>query len=213
MQVLVDNGDAIFYGNGIIAKELPQNNHKKFKSETLNLGSAALAIGTITGTSFCVNAFINIPFTTSEAFNAGNVFTAQLSNLSGSFANPINIGTLSGTNAGIINASIPTGTVIGSGYRIRVISSNLPITGTDNGINLTVNDCTPLTIIKSITSGNWDSTTTWDLGRIPQAGDVVIIDQNHEITLNGTGNAKRIEYQGMGKLKLNSVTSFLNSGL
>ena len=213
LQVLVDNGDAIFYGNGIIAKELPQNNHKKFKSETLNLGSAALAIGTITGTSFCVNAFINIPFTTSEAFNAGNVFTAQLSNLSGSFANPINIGTLSGTNAGIINASIPTGTVIGSGYRIRVISSNLPITGTDNGINLTINDCTPLTIIKSITSGNWDSTTTWDLGRIPQAGDVVIIDQNHEITLNGTGNAKRIEYQGMGKLKLNSVTSFLNSGL
>ena len=113
VQVLVDNGDAIFYGNGVIAKELPQNNHKKFRSELINLGTESL----------------------------------------------------------------------------------------------------PLVTIKSITTGNWEATTTWNLGRIPQAGDLVIIDQNHEVSLNGTGNANKVEYQGTGKLKLNSTTSALNTGL
>ena len=113
VQVLVDNGDAIFYGNGVIAKDLPQNNHKKFRSELINLGTESL----------------------------------------------------------------------------------------------------PLVTIKSITTGNWEATTTWNLGRIPQAGDLVIIDQNHEVSLNGTGNANKVEYQGTGKLKLNSTTSALNTGL
>ncbi len=213
LQVLVDNGDAIFYGNGIIAKDLPQNNHKKFRSETINLGTESLLIGSISGTSFCENASISIPFTTTETFNTGNVFTAQLSNSTGSFANPVSIGTLTGTSAGTIVGTIPTVTATGSGYRIRVVSSNLAIVSKDNGVNLTINNCTPLATIKSITTGNWESTSTWDLGRVPQAGDLVIIDQNHEVTLNGTGTAKRIEYQGTGKLKLSSIASILNTGL
>ena len=213
LQVSVDNGDAIFYGNGVIAKDLPQKNHKKFRSELINLGGAAIAISTISGTNFCENAQINIPFTTSETFNSGNVFTAQLSDASGSFANAVSIGTLSGTVSGTINAIIPTGTASGSGYRVRIISSNSAIVGADNGTNLTINNCTPTATIKSITTGIWESTTTWDLGRIPQAGDLVIIDQNHEVTLNGNGIAKKIEYQGTGKLKLNSALSTLNTGL
>jgi hypothetical protein len=213
LQVLVDNGDAIFYGNGVIAKDLPQNNHKKFRSELINLGNSAIAISTIAGTSFCENAPINIPFTSSETFNAGNIFTAQLSDLNGSFANPVVLGTLTGTSAGTISGTIPMSTIAGSGYRIRVISSNLLIVGADNGINLTINNCTPLVTIKSITTGNWETSTTWDLGRIPQAGDLVIIDQSHEVTLNGTGTVKKIEYQGTGKIKLSSALSILKTGL
>jgi YDG domain len=213
LQVLVDNGDAIFYGNGIIAKDLPQNNHKKFRSELINLGNSAIAIGTISGTSFCENASINIPFTSSETFNSGNIFTAQLSNAMGSFANPVVLGTLTGTSAGTISGTIPMNTVVGNGYRIRVVSSNFSIVGSDNGINLTINNCTLLATIKSIQTGNWESTTTWDLGRIPQAGDLVIIDQNHEITLNGNGSAKKIEYQGTGKIRFNSPSITLNTGL
>lgn len=156
-QVLVDNGDAVFYGDGTIAKELPQNNHKKFRSELINLGSAAIAIGTLAGTSFCENAPINVPFTTTETFNLGNIFTAQLSDASGSFANSVSIGTLTGTVAGTINATIPAGTFSGSGYRIRVVSINLIISGADNGTNLTINNCKPLVTIKSIISGIWES--------------------------------------------------------
>jgi YDG domain len=113
LQVLVDNGDAVFYRNGVIAKELPQNNHKKFRSEFISLGTEILPLGTI----------------------------------------------------------------------------------------------------KSIKTGDWEDVSTWDLGRIPQSGDLVIIDQNHEVTLNGNGFVKKIEYQGTGKLKLNSPTSILSIGL
>lgn len=80
-----------------------------------------------------------MPFTIVGTYNGGNVFTAQLSNTSGSFASPTNIGTLTQTTAGTISATIPSGASTGSGYRIRVVSSNPSVTGTDNGSNLTIN--------------------------------------------------------------------------
>lgn len=39
IQVLVDNGDNIFYNDGTIAKELAQPNYKKFRSERITLGN------------------------------------------------------------------------------------------------------------------------------------------------------------------------------
>jgi hypothetical protein len=50
----------------------------------------------------------------------------------------VNIGTLNSTTSGTINATIPGGTAMGSGYRIRVISSAPATTGTDNGSNIAV---------------------------------------------------------------------------
>ena len=37
IQLLVDNGDANYYADGVSAKDLPQNNHKKFRSEQIIL--------------------------------------------------------------------------------------------------------------------------------------------------------------------------------
>lgn len=42
IQVLVDNGDNVFYNDGTIAKELGQPNYKKFRSERIALGNAPL---------------------------------------------------------------------------------------------------------------------------------------------------------------------------
>ena len=67
-------------------------------------------------------------------------------------------------------------------------------------------------VVISIASGNWESNSTWDINRVPQIGDIVIIDQNHIVTLNSQGNAKNIEYRGNGQLKLNSTNSKLNIG-
>ena len=85
-----------------------------------------------------VGANVSVSFS-APGFNAGNVFTAQLSDATGSFANPVNIGTLLGNTSGLILATIPAGIATGSGYRIRVISSNPVVTGTDNGLNLIIN--------------------------------------------------------------------------
>jgi hypothetical protein len=67
-------------------------------------------------------------------------------------------------------------------------------------------------VVISIASGNWEINSTWDVNRVPQIGDIVIIDQNHIVTLNGVGNAKNIEYRGTGQLKFNSTSSKLNIG-
>ncbi len=108
---------------------------------TITAGSSLTTITTsaISPTSYCQGAAVSVPFTTNGPANAGNVFTAQLSNAAGSFASPVNIGTLNSTSAGTIMATIPAGTIAGNGYRIRVVSSNPMVTGSDNGVNITVN--------------------------------------------------------------------------
>lgn len=42
IELLVDNGDAVFYNDGVIAKELPQNNWKKFRREIVTLGEVVV---------------------------------------------------------------------------------------------------------------------------------------------------------------------------
>ena len=102
------------------------------------------APGAVTGTgpiapaSYCAGAAISIPYAITGPFVSGNVFTAQLSNASGSFASPVTIGSVSGTAAGTISGIIPAATATGAGYRVRVISSNPASTGPDNGAHLTI---------------------------------------------------------------------------
>jgi len=105
--------------------------------------SNSITTSAIAGSPFCVTAstgaVVNVPFTSVGTFNAGNIYTAQLSDATGGFASPTNIGTLSSTtNSGTINATIPSGTTGGNGYRIRVISNNPVVTGSDNGSDLIV---------------------------------------------------------------------------
>jgi gliding motility-associated-like protein len=99
-----------------------------------------ITTGTITGSPFCACSTVNVPFTSTGTFTAGNIYTAQLSDATGSFAAPTSIGTLASTaNTGAITATIPCGTPSGTGYRIRVISSAPAAVGSDNGVNITIN--------------------------------------------------------------------------
>lgn len=102
--------------------------------------TAASAISPLSyNISSAVGASITVPFTTTGIFVPGNVFTAQLSDASGSFATPINLGTLTSRTAGTITGSIPAGTPSGTGYRVRVISSTPYQTATPNVSNITIN--------------------------------------------------------------------------
>lgn len=85
---------------------------------------------------------LNVSFNAVGTFAAGNIFTAQLSDASGSFGSPTSIGTLTSSTSGAqtIPATIPTSVPAGNGYRIRVVSSSPSlISTTDNGTNLVVN--------------------------------------------------------------------------
>lgn len=85
-------------------------------------------IGALPSTGWCRNTALSVPFTAVGAYNAGNIFTAQLSDNNGNFNSPITLGTLSGTASGNISATIPNSVPLGNGYQIRVISSNPSIT-------------------------------------------------------------------------------------
>ncbi len=118
---------------------------------------ATIGTGAITTTTYCSNNTVNIsvPFTVTGTVNAGNVYTAQLSDNSGSFASPTAIGTLSSTSTGTlsISATIPSGLPAGSGYRIRVDASNPATVGTDNGMNLTIAPPPTITVTPSPANG------------------------------------------------------------
>jgi hypothetical protein len=96
----------------------------------------------ISGSPFLVSTSANVQvavnFTSTAVFTGGNTFKAQLSDATGSFATPVEIGTLNGSTLGTINAVIPNSTSAGTGYRIRVVSTDPAITGSDNGANLSV---------------------------------------------------------------------------
>ncbi len=95
-----------------------------------------LNTNTISTTNLCVGQTLNVNYTGDGPANAGNIFTAQLSNSAGSFTSPVSIGTLTSVaSSGTISCTIPTGT--GTGYRIRIVSSNPVVIGSDNGVNLT----------------------------------------------------------------------------
>ncbi len=92
------------------------------------------------GSSVALNYAKTGVFNAGGFFQAGNIFRAQLSDATGSFANPVNIGQVNSTQSGIINATIPANTPLGTGYRIRVVSTNPAFTGTDNGFDIIIGE-------------------------------------------------------------------------
>lgn len=99
-----------------------------------------ITTGPLTSNALCAGGQLSINYSASGVYNGTNTFLAQLSNAAGSFAAPINIGIITSNNlSGTIDATIPTNTLAGSGYRIRVISSNLATIGSDNGTDITIN--------------------------------------------------------------------------
>ncbi len=87
----------------------------------------------------CQGQSLAIPFTINEPVNAGNVFTAQLSDANGNFGNPTNIGTINSVTEGEINATIPLSAAAGTGYRIRILSSNPVQIGSVSPNNIIIN--------------------------------------------------------------------------
>jgi len=154
-----------------------------------------ITTGNLNQTTLCACNTYALSFTGSGAFLGGNVFTAELSNAAGSFASPVSIGTLSSTaNIGTITVTVPCNTPNGTGYRMRVVSSNPATTGTDNGTNLNISSnpaaptlagstpaalCDPggtvqLTATSTGNSINWYSAPTGGnyLGNTPSGGNL-----------------------------------------
>ena len=77
-------------------------------------------ITSITPAQVCAGSTVSVAFNTSGTFNAGNQFTAQLSDAAGSFAVPIATATGAGSP---ITLTVPAGTATGT-YKVRVVSTS-----------------------------------------------------------------------------------------
>jgi uncharacterized delta-60 repeat protein len=129
----------------------------------VRIQAADRSISTVFSSSICQGSTISVPYTAMNSFASDNVFTAQLSDASGSFTNPVTIGSVTAKNSGTISATVPANTSVGSGYRIRVVSSNPVFTGTDNGTNLAANARTSSSSNRTVCSTalpyTWDGLT------------------------------------------------------
>ncbi len=152
----------------VVAQSLISGTTVTSNEVEVSVSTVDLLTGTITPSAFYFSpsapaANITVPFTTTSTFGSGNTFTAQLSDAAGSFANPINIGTTTGTGSGSIAATIPSSTAAGTGYRIRVVANNPAVNGTNNGTDLLIdqfnNNITPATA-QSYTVGGTGTTLT-----------------------------------------------------
>lgn len=134
-----------------------------------------ITTGTISGSSFCACGTVNVPFTSIGVFTAGNIYTAELSDASGSFASPVIIGTLVSTsNFDSVSCVIPCGTTSGAGYLFRVTSSTPVFTGTDNGLGISINaSVIPSVSIAAVASGIICTDTTVIFTATPTNGGAV----------------------------------------
>ena len=102
-------------------------------------------------------ALINISFNIYDTFTS-NTFTVYLSDASGSFTSETAIGNLVSDVAGTIEGTIPVGTISGTGYKIRVKSSN-PVNESEvsNSFEIVLDNDAPTVVISSSESTNTSS--------------------------------------------------------
>lgn len=110
---------------------------------------------TVAPETFCSRSTITVSFIATGAFNAGNIFAAELSDSSGGFAMPKVIGRDTSTVSGVMHIVVPDSLKSGRAYRIRVVSSSPAITGTNNGVNLVINPSPVITDASAIPNTLW----------------------------------------------------------
>ena len=81
--------------------------------------------------SICAGQSFKVVFNPNDAtvYTSGNVFSISLSDAFGNFVSPLTIGFINAVSADTITANIPANLASGTGYKLRIASSNPPRTG------------------------------------------------------------------------------------
>lgn len=93
----------------------------------------------VANAEYCAGETATVNFNTVGSFTGTNVFTAQLSDANGDFTSATDIGSITSGITAPITVTFPANTPQGSGYRIRVNSTESPSTGVANVTDITIN--------------------------------------------------------------------------
>ena len=160
-------------------------------------------------TAFCQNETLSLSYTVTGTFNSPNTFTAQLSDKNGSFTSPTTIGTSNSTSSGSISCTIPSTIEGGSAYRIRIVSSNPLVTGSDNGTNIIIHQTPQPVITGSASSCVSEQTTSYSVPQVTGHTYSWTPTIKGNIIGSQTGNAINVRWnvQGTDTLKLRQTNS------
>jgi hypothetical protein len=90
---------------------------------------AQITVEPMAPVSICGSPSLPVMFSTPDVFDPSNVFTVELSDLTGSFASPVVIGSVPDVGAGSVPCTFPVGIYPGNSWSIRVVASNPPQVG------------------------------------------------------------------------------------
>lgn len=166
----------------------------------------------ITESSFCQGDSIDVAFKASNMNNMGNMLNVELSDASGDFSNPMEIGKIKGDTVGVVKALIPHSLAEGTGYLVRLKATNPVIFGNDNLVNIAIH---PIPVLLShntsicLGSGTVLSATgainyTWTPARDLSASTGAIVTANPSV--NTTYSMNGISpYSCVNSAKVNIV--------
>lgn len=115
-----------------------------FVDDVLLIYNPSVQMGVLDNDHYNLGESLTIPFTLEGTFSpenldaAPNQVIAQLSNATGSFSNPIELGRMTTDMSGSLTVTIPQGLMVGTGYRIRIVTTNYPLVSDDNGFDITL---------------------------------------------------------------------------
>ncbi|MEJ8816813.1 T9SS type A sorting domain-containing protein [Lacibacter sp. H407] len=171
----------------------------------------------------------SLNFTATGIYNSSNIYTVQLSNAAGSFTSPVNIGSLNGNALSeTINFTIPAGTFSGTGYQMRIVSTDY-VTFSNNSSPVTISQagsCVSTTgsYFRSRQSGNWNDVSTWESSTDnsnwitatlapTNAANVIRIRNGHTVTISSNVSADQLVVDAGAVLKhLNGNSLSLSNG-
>lgn len=140
-------------------------------------GQNAVISSTFEDTMLCVNATFTVPIAITGTFDNNNNYLVQISNSSGNFSTNTVIGMAFGAGTPLLNiiCMLPPSVTPGTGYRIRVVTSNPAVTSAPNAKdirisafpNVTINPVTAICVGESLTisasSTSPNPTISWQL--------------------------------------------------
>ena len=115
--------------------------------------TATITTGAITPATITAGSDVTVDYATTGTFAGGNVFTAELSNVSGSFASGTTVLTTTAFTATSLTVTIPGATAAGSLYKIRVNASSPATTGSASTNALTVTTPPAVPVLSTTAAG------------------------------------------------------------